>query len=525
MSVIREVRKWQKKAFAKLAGKRFGLLKAVTGSGKSVAIAMLAHNYYINNRKNNPKIIVSVPNKGIGNNFADIHIVENDTNFKPQSKYVLTSADSEAKKTETLLQFLNENSKTFQDSIAVCCHQTLLRAVEKYPEKFKNCFVVPDEVHHSRADGENGNKLGKAITTICAEISNNVLMVTATPFRSDGGELFPDSIRDQVVRFSYTLSEYLADCDYLKEIKYEGHFYDHVSSYYESLKEYFQKNGVGKTIVFLPHVRLEDRRLELNTVLASTLELPQRTLGTTQMLAELLDPQEGPYRRVNSGDLYWEYQNQVTGRKLIVVDLDDDNEIRNHRLEWLSKNKIVQPDTDYLLISLQVFIEGGDFPAINKVINLSIDKSFLRMIQKWGRATRDYEGKSVASFIQFMNINEGYNLSAADSYNESQLEEMIELQEADLDVIELQQISVMRGQLLENISRHKPENLDFDQDMGEIVQTVPANSTYSVINFVQDNWKYLVAACLLGMAVGGLVQYGTNEYAKKDTIESEVKSN
>lgn len=501
MATITNIRKWQQKAFSKLKGQQYGLLKAVTGSGKSVAVAKLAGHFYTNNSKRNAKVVVSVPNKGIGNNFSDIHILDGNIRFKPKQNNILTSSNADNRKTDALLQFMDIVTTQLEDSIVVCCHQTLLRAVQKNPEKFKNCLIVADEVHHSKADDENFNKLGKAIETLCKESSNAVLMVTATPFRSDGSDLFPSSIKDKVVKFSYSLSEYLADCEYLREIKYEGHFYDHVESYYEALKEYFYKNGIGKTIVFLPHVRLEGRRLELNNVLASALQLPNRTSGSAQLLAELQNPQQGPYRRINQGDLYWEYQNQETGRKLIVVDLDDDNQVRDHRLAWLSANKNADANTDYLLISLQVFIEGGDFPAVDKVINLSIDKSFLRMIQKWGRATRDYPNKSVATFVQFMNINEGYNLTAADSYNENQLEEMIGLQEADIDVVELQQISQLRGKIMEDSSKQITPNHDSSQDVGEVATQVTPE-LYSVTQLVAKYWRHLLAASVIGMVVG-----------------------
>jgi superfamily II DNA or RNA helicase len=522
---ITSVRTWQKSAYEKLVGKRFAMLRAVTGSGKSTTVAMLAHNYWAQNKTQN-KIIVAVPNKAIGNNFARILIQDTakgvNVKFVPLPENVLTSADAESK-TDCLLSFMDTSADNFCSSIVVCCHATFLRAVEKHPNKFKNCLVVADEFHHSRNDEGAANKLGKITEILCQESTNSILMVTATPFRSDNGSLFAESIRGQIVSYDYNLSQYLSDCTYLQKVNYESHFYDHASSYGPALEEYFKKNGIGCTIVFLPHVRLYNRRIEVCTVLASVLQVPLRGEdGEIQMLLDLQNPQSGPFRRTNAHDLYWEYENLETGRKLRVVDLDDDCEIRERRLEWLANNKDVEEDTDYLLISLQVFIEGGDFPALSKVINLSIDKSFLRMIQKWGRATRDYPGKETATFVQFMNINDGYNMDAAETYNENQLDEMIGLMEVDMDVLEMQAIANSRGYLIESSSKPVISYSLSDQDVGVVPSSDYDTKSMPITYFLRKTWKSLVAACLLGAALGSMVQYGTKEYAKKESNDKPV---
>lgn len=524
MAVIHNLRKWQKAAIAHLEGRQYAMLKAVTGSGKSVVIAKLAHAFWSGNHFR--KTIVSVPSTAIGNNFKDVVFAEGNIHFTPSDENFLIGAGSDTAKVQSLREFLSTKSKVFQDNILICTHKTLQRGVELYPELFKNCFVVPDEFHHSRAgaDEESYNKIGKCIKTISDDPSNHLLMVTATPFRSDNAEVFPASIRPNIVSFSYNLSEYLQDCEYLQEVRYESHFYNHVSTYYYALNEYLKVNGIQNSIVFLPNVRLQERRAHVCTVLAAALQVDWRDEnGQLWLEDQLKNPEQGPYRRINAGELFWEYQHQETGKILRVIDLDDDNTVREERLKWLHENRQADPGIEYLLISLQVFIEGGDFPAINRVINLSIDRSYLRMIQKWGRATRDFKGKKVATLVQFMNINDGYNLSNSDSYNESQLDEMIDLQEMNLDELELQRLAEMRGH---QYARVRPiVAVESETDTGEIIlpEDDKADQKFSLTGFIANNWQRILAACLLGSAVGLLVEYGTKEYAKKDNHNTEVR--
>jgi superfamily II DNA or RNA helicase len=495
------LRDWQKRAVVKLTNKRFALLKATTGSGKSVAIAKIAHDFFVSKKGTNPKVIVAVPAKGIGQNFTNIQIIEGNVNFKPRADKTLTG--DMPNKSDIILTHMQENETTFENSIVICCHQSLIKAVKRNPDKFKNCIVIADEFHHCNGDEEK-NELGKVVESLTVNNTNHILMVTATPYRSDGAELFPAEIASQVVKFNYSLSEYLADCKHLREIKFEEKFYHHERTFHPALKEYFSVTGIDKSIVFLPHVRLHNRRVEVGNVLAAALDLePRDADGDLLMLEELKNPSEGNFVRLNPDDeTFWLYRNNKTGRKLIVIDLDDDNEIRNHRLKWLSNNKDVDENTDVLIISLQVFIEGGDFPAIGRVINLSIDQSFLRMIQKWGRATRDFRSKTEAVFVQFMNTHEGYSLQNADAYSESKLQDIIDLQEldVDLDAVELQQIAIMRKQIyLASTKTIAPERSTDDVEIAVIPKQ-------DVNSFWIKNWRSVFNFTLAGAAVGFLVQ-------------------
>jgi|GEM_PF-5435724 len=524
MSVVHNLRKWQFSAVSKLKTAKYGMLKAVTGSGKSVVIAKLAHFFWSDN--NRRKIIVSVPSTAIGNNFRNVIFPNENIHFTPSDENFLIGTGSDTAKIQSLREFLSKNSKNFQDNILICTHMTLQRGAELFPELFKNCLVVPDEFHHSRvgSNEESYNKIGKCIKSISDDPSNHLLMVTATPFRSDNAEVFPASIRPNIVSFCYNLSEYLQDCEYLQEVRYESHFYNHVSTYFFALSEYLKVNGIQNSIVFLPNVRLQERRAHVCTVLAAALQINCRDDGGQLWLEDQLkNPDCGPYRRINSGELFWEYRHQESGKILRIIDLDDDNSVREERLKWLHENRQADPNIEYMLISLQVFIEGGDFPAINRVINLSIDNSYLRMIQKWGRATRDYKGKKVATLVQFMNINDGYNLSNSDSYNESQLDEMIDLQEMDLDQLELQRLAEIRGRLYETV--RPTVAVDSDTDTGEIIPPDDNSSSqkFSLLGFFANNWQQILAVCLLGSALGLLVEYGTKEYAKKDGHNTEVR--
>jgi hypothetical protein len=151
----------------------------------------------------------------------------------------------------------------------------------------------------------------------------------------------------------------LADCKYLREIKFDGHFYDHVTTYHPGLSEYFAKKGISKSIVFRPHVRLHDRRVEVATVLAAALGMDARdNTGGIQLLAELKNPISGNYVRTNQDEVVWEYRHKETNRKLIVIDLDDDNEIRNYRLKWLAKNKKVEENTDQFVELVESYISS-----------------------------------------------------------------------------------------------------------------------------------------------------------------------
>ena len=501
MSVIAELRDWQKRAFNKLSGKQYGLIKAITGAGKTVAIAKIAHHWYNNVAKPNAKIIVTVPSKGIGSNFENIQIESEGIKFVPNPENVLTlEQDDYGSKTDNIISFLESKTNKFQDSILICCHASYMKAVQKRPDLFVNCFVVIDEFHHSNASGEDvANELGKCMFVICHEKSNSVLMATATPFRTDGQNLFPDFIRDQVEIFSYNISEYLKDCKHLKFMKFHAHCFEHVNGYAESLTELLSK-GIGNSIVFLPHIKLAQRRLEVSTVLASALGVPLRDAnGQINQLDDLKNPTEGDYRRISDNEVVWEYKNQKTGRKLVIIDLDDDNTIREKRMIWLKNNKNVDPNTDHLIITLQVFVEGGDFPALSRVINLGIDNSLLRMIQKWGRAARDYFGKDTAHFVQFINTHEAYGVEDADENIEEQVGDMLDLLEADpTKIIAIHKV-IVAGEFYEKLSKQNPDT-DFVHVTEEKQYKLPFKSV------LVKSWKPIAVAALVGLAVGTVGQ-------------------
>jgi superfamily II DNA or RNA helicase len=226
------------------------------------------------------------------------------------------------------------------------------------------------------------------------------------------------------------------------------------------------------------------------------------------LIAELKNPTSGDFVRTNNSEIYWEYRNRKTNRKLIVVDLDDDNEIRSHRLQYLADNKKVDSDTDFLIISLQVFIEGGDFPALDHVVNLRLDNSFVRMIQKWGRATRDYPGKTTATFVQFFYTNEVYGTEEADSLSEETLEDAIALQNLDieLDALEMQQLAITRAKIYVD-SWGPPTKNENDSETTEIVIPPKMNQAENFYSLVFKNWPYVLAYTVFGGICGTAINY------------------
>jgi superfamily II DNA or RNA helicase len=505
------LRDWQDVSYSTLSNKQYGMLNAPPGAGKSFVVSALSWEFYSNNsNKARSKVIVAVPQKKIGDSFKHnkVRVGKNYVDFIPFKHNMLTRSFDEANSVnegalkQRMLRFLDNDNSCFEDSLLICCHRTLLNCVNEFPDKFSNVLIVGDEFHHSKIEynentNENeSNEFGKAIEILAADKSNHILMVTATPFRNDAANIFPKGL--SVVTYRLKFSEYLRQCcKYLKSYKYNHFVYEFANTYHNTLKDLFSK-GIQRSIVFIPDPNSKEsngRDVDVIMTVSAALGIHYRDEnGNIILLDDVKHPKNSNYERINSSEEVWEYKHKLTGKILRVVDLNDDNSIRDARHDYLDKVNNDPGNAEYLIIALKCFREGCDFKCLNRSIVLGKINSLNQMIQIWGRAGRDFPGKSVADLVQFFAINVDDDSKSAAKMGESKMIDIIAALESDIMQAKIIESEVNPKQSEEVDGGNPKEKSSFDK-------TTILNITNNILNKFKSNWLKVTACGIAGSAI------------------------
>ena len=348
------------------------LLKSPPASGKSRALMFVALEK-IRNKKIN-KVIVSVPEKSIGASFRSQLLSRQGfhTNWILHDEYDLCSPESENGKVQKLLKFLDGSGE-----ILVCTHSTLRRGFEKTEIKnFDDCLIAIDEFHHvsSRED----SRLGSVVRAILTRGKAHVFAMTGSYFRGDSEPILEIQDEAKFKNVTYSYYEQLDGYKYLKQIEIGMSFYR--GTYLESISKVFDESR--KTIIHIPSVNSGESTKEKYFEVASILD----ALGDYKST----DPETGVITLVTQ-----------SGRELKVADLVNDDPSDRFKITNFLRNAGVENKLD-LVIALGMAKEGFDWPACEVALTVGYRASMTELVQIVGRTTRDFKGKTKATFVNFV---------------------------------------------------------------------------------------------------------------------------
>ena len=209
-------RNWQGDAFRQLSDKRYRILNAPTGSGKSLLMIALAERDYekeaVRFRRKSEvvrtKVIITVPQNAIGEGYDsrfNYRMGKGKANHSVSIEEVLCHGINSV---AAIGNFLKGGKPDIVGRhILVCTHSALREFYnglkkEERAELFRDTILWVDESHHLMCgefdeEGEIkevANKLGKVVKFFL-ENDLSVNLATATFFRSDGRGLIPEEER------------------------------------------------------------------------------------------------------------------------------------------------------------------------------------------------------------------------------------------------------------------------------------------------------------------------------------------
>lgn len=189
-------------------------LQQPTSAGKSIEMLCIAASWP-------GRVVVAVPLLGIKNNFLrgdSLRFMAPPSRFPSVPGSVraglffdLTGLvasrglDSVSSSTAELAAHLAPTARP-PSRIFVTTHQTLCRLLAQLPERLDGMLFLIDEAHHAGVDADGGvTLLGQLVLELRAR-GAKVLLISATPYRTDGARVFPEGIPVHAL----SMSEYAA---------------------------------------------------------------------------------------------------------------------------------------------------------------------------------------------------------------------------------------------------------------------------------------------------------------------------
>ena len=380
--------KHQTKFFHALKDEPYWSIYGPPAVGKSLVISALLT--YKLQADTSLRAIIAVPQTVIGAGFENsrFHLPGlGNTFFDPDLKL---HNKTKPGNTVQLKRFLKKTRTPVNERAAICTHQTLILAYQKYPELLKHVVVVIDECHHSKAEelaGETiANQLGRVVTGLVDQ-GQQVGFATATAARSDGyGLLGPH--QDKFVISECPFDEYLAVCKCFKSFGFYFTLYDEdLAEPIDTLLGDKQK----KTIIYIPHVMSSYSGGKHN-------DLRQVYRG----IAGCRRPQIR--NRNGAGDGITLVKR---GRIWIrVVDLvNEENRPLKKQATVDAHNYDTSEQID-VIIALNMFKEGANWRWAEQSLIVGYRSSFLELAQMVGRVLRDAPDKQHADIYYVLRCGE-----------------------------------------------------------------------------------------------------------------------
>ena len=366
----------QQKVF-KRRTEQYIILKSPPASGKSRAFMYVALDKLIN--QGIKKVIVAVPERTIGSSFRPTKLTDGGfyADWNPQQEYNLCfgGIDESVGKVKKFKEFLSNPGA----DILICTHATLRFAWKSInnAEAFNGCFIGIDEFHHNSADVASST-LGELVKDIVLNSTAHMLAMTGSYFRGDGVPVLEPEIEAKFTAVTFTYYDQLSGYRYLKSISLSYDFYSGL--YFDTLQKDFDLTK--KTIIHIPNINSRESTKEKYNEVDEIIDI----IGDVQRE----DPNTGVLS-ILSRD----------GRALKVLDLVDDSDSREKKQNYLREHASDKDSID-VIIALNLAKEGFDWPPCEQMITVGYRGSLTEIVQIIGRCTRDYEGKTEASFINII---------------------------------------------------------------------------------------------------------------------------
>ncbi len=369
------MRLMQRKAYER-RNEQYILLKAPPASGKSRACMYIAlDKLHFQGLK---KVIIAVPEKTIASSFKDTDLRTGGffTDWSVDKRYNLCIGGSDSSKVAKVRAFLKDPGA----QILLCTHATLRFAYDdlKNDMAFNDCFLCIDEFHHTSADVDN-SRLGNLIANIYNNSTAHILAMTGSYFRGNGVAVLDPEVEGGFTSVTYTYYEQLSSYKYLNTINLSYDFY--AGTYFDVLKKDLNLNK--KAIIHIPNINSREstkaKYNEVDTILDIIGDVEEQEEETGVYLVRTKE-----------------------GRLLRVVDLvEDDPKERAKREKYVRENADKHDALD-IIIALNLAKEGFDWPACEHMLTVGYRGSLTEIVQIIGRCTRDYPGKTEATFTNII---------------------------------------------------------------------------------------------------------------------------
>ena len=367
------LRNWQNGSYIYMCDSKFNTIVAPTGSGKTIAIEALIWNYL----KNNPghKTIITVPMNNIGYGYGENNFILNKEkiSIKLSKRNLLINSKNNI---DRLKSFIKEDidDEDINNRILVCTHASLVKFYKKLSSKefkrhFSQCQLWIDESHHiqtiKKEDEYEFNRLSE-VANACLDNDFSVNIITATFFRGDGHGFFKPEHKQKFLSYKHTYENYFnKDCYNLKGVKLNIILFE--NNIYDSVYDIYKKKRVP-TIIYLPYVQSTICGRDCKAARVKKLIKTLKKVNSNIKIVDLVTPET---QKENSK--YINEQNKIA-KKYIRGDSEE------------------KPEID-IIIALNVFKEGSDYLPLENVIILGKHNSTVEVMQRAGRAMRDYPNK------------------------------------------------------------------------------------------------------------------------------------
>lgn len=377
------MREMQQRVFSQREA-RLLLIKAPPASGKSRALMYLALDKLFH--QGIKKVIIAVPQMAIGPSFRNTELKSRGFFADWKVDYDLCVPGADVRKSEQVREFMQNPDAR----ILLCAHPTLVYFYNELKDKtlLNHTLVAVDEFHH--VSSEEGSRLGAVIHSLIHDTTAHLTAMTGSYFRGDSEPvLLPED--ERLFRMvTYTYYEQLNGYKYLKKLNINYAFY--TGKWTDSIAKLLDINK--KTIIYIPPTNSRETIGDKINETGKIIDL----IGKSS----LRDDRTGIYTVTTA-----------EGKAVRVADL-----VTEQQHDTLAYLRTVRNRDDVdIIIAMNMAKEGFDWPWCEQVLAVGYRNSLTEVVQIIGRATRDCEGKTEASFTNLIARPDASQQDAGDAVN------------------------------------------------------------------------------------------------------------
>jgi hypothetical protein len=372
---------YQTPVFHSLKDELFFQLGCPTGWGKTCLLQFLIIHYLI--KKPDWRVVVLVPKKDVAPGFVARRKFNNEGKIVNWSTIYNLCGNIASGKKIKLHRFLKSPvGGTLESRILVTTHACFATGWGEWGsiDLINKTLFVIDEAHHIQSDegGEDEidavtmNLMGKFVSFVL-DHSNiaNLWMSTATFGRGDSLDIIAKRHMDLIVFKDICFEDYWKSLRWLKTFQNVYVIYENTP--FTAFTELLKKGK--KTLVYCPRFGSKF----LNGIPKE--EFIERTREI------LLNSKKDVY--------IWKVGDKKQGA---IVDLTDDSD-RIEKIKYIEEHRV----DVYSIIAVDMMKEGANWPPLEQIVDFApLSKSATQRIQKFGRGTRDFEGKTHFTYFSFL---------------------------------------------------------------------------------------------------------------------------